>query len=134
MKYLILLFAVAIISCNKPKEELTAEELKTKYGIVIPDLEYEGEEIPTSQRGGKKKANSVVVVVWFNDLTLTESGGIFTTTISPNAQWAGVQKYIDPTTSDGAVSVCNWNYSVPTGGTKTCQSTGPGHYRSWTSD
>jgi len=144
MKKLITVFAVLIIfiSCDKQaskelaSEEMNAEELKSKYGIVLPDVSY-GEDITAAagSKGNKPKANAVVVVVWFNDLTLTESGGVLTTTISENAQWAGVQKFVDTTTVDGAVSVCNWYFAEPPGAiTKTCGTIGTGFYRSWTSD
>ena len=87
-KSLLIFFLVLILaSCDKKiSKEINAEELKSKYSIVLPDLEYNGDEIATSNKGGaKKKASAQLVVVWFDDLTLTESGGIFTTTISPNA-------------------------------------------------
>jgi len=68
-----------------------------------------------------------------SDLVLTESNGVLTLTISPNAQWAGVQKFVSMTTNDGAVSVCNWNYTTaPT--LATCTISGTGFYRGWTSD
>lgn len=139
MKQLLLVFAVllTLASCDKQasnqlaKEEMNAEELKARYGIVFDDLSY-GQE---AARNNKPKANAVVVVVWFNDLTLTESGGVLTTSISPNAVWAGVQKFVDTTTVEGAVSVCNWNYwFAASDGSETCNTTGTGFYRSWTSD
>src|SRR5688572_10598374 len=115
---LAILFLFMFASCDKKeKKQINAEELKAKYGIVLPELEYEGEEIATSNKGGaKKKANTVLVVV-VNDLSISESGGVITTTISPNAQWAGIQDFADTTTNEGAVSVCNWNYLTPIGGT-----------------
>jgi hypothetical protein len=69
------------------------------------------------------------------DLTLTLSGTTFTTTISPNAEWGGVQKFVTMSTNDGASSECNWNWSgVQAPASKICSSSGPGFYRSWTSD
>ena len=131
---LAILFVFMFASCDKKEQKINAEELKAKYGIVLPELEYDGDEIATSNKGGaKKKANTVLVVV-VNDLTISESGGVITTTISPNAQWAGVQDFVDTTTNEGAISVCNWYYATPTGGTKTCQTDGLGNFRSWTSD
>ena len=134
---LAILFVFMFASCDKKEQKINAEELKAKYGIVLPELEYDGDEIgtasPNSRGSAKKKANAVLVVV-INDLSISESGGIITTTISPNAQWAGVQDFADITTNEGAISVCNWNYSTPTGGTKTCQTDGSGNFRSWTSD
>ena len=131
---LAILFVFMFASCDKKEQKINAEELKAKYGIVLPELEYDGDEIATSNKGGaKKKANTVLVVV-VNDLTISESGGVITTTISPNAQWAGVQDFVDTTINEGAISVCNWYYATPTGGTKTCQTDGSGNFRSWTSD
>ena len=84
-----------------------------------------------TQRGRKIEA----AVVETTDLTLTLSGTIFTTTISPNAEWGGLQKFVTMSTNDGAVSVCNWNWSgVSAPASKICNSSGSGFYRSWTSD
>lgn len=70
------------------------------------------------------------------DLTLVVSGSTVTVTISPNAQWAGIQKFVNMTTNDGAVSLGNWNFSTPpgVGTTKSIQVSGTGYYRGWTSD
>lgn len=70
------------------------------------------------------------------DLTLILDGNTLTTTISPDAQWAGIQKFADQTTNDGAVSVGNWNYSTApgAGATKSVEATGSGNYRGWSSD
>lgn len=70
------------------------------------------------------------------DITLTLSGTTLTTSISPNAQWAGIQKFVDMSTNDGAISVGNWNFNSPPGEgvTKSVQAVGTGYYRSWTSD
>src|SRR5688572_13047097 len=137
MKQLLLIafITITLFGCDKKeRKQINAEELKAKYGIVLPEIEYDGDEIATSNKGGaKKKANTVLVVV-VNDLSISESGGVITTTISPNAQWAGVQDFVDTTTNEGAISVCNWFYATPTGGTRTCQTDGSGNFRSWTSD
>lgn len=140
MKNLLLVIAAAIMfaSCEKQasnqpaKISMTAEELKAKYAIELPGIDYSN----STARNNKPKANAVTVVVWENDLTLSESSGLLTTTISPNAQWAGVQKFIDISTVDGAVSLCNWFYWAPPGpaATKTCNANGSGFYRSWCSD
>ena len=131
MKQLLIaaLIAITLFACNKPqKESINAQQLKDKYGIVLPDFDYDGDEIgtasPNSKGGAKKKANSVLVVLVESDLNLSVTGTTLTTTISENAQWAGVQDFSDITTTDGAVSICNWYYSTPSGGTKTCQSDG----------
>ncbi len=69
------------------------------------------------------------------DLTLTLSGTTFTTTISPDAEWGGIQKFVTMSSNDGATSECNWNWSgVQAPSSKTCSSSGPGFYRSWTTD
>jgi hypothetical protein len=70
------------------------------------------------------------------DLTLTQSGDTLTTTISPNAQWAGIQKFVDQNSNDGAISVGNWNFNAPpgVGTTKSVQTQGTGYYRGWSSD
>ena len=149
MKQLILVFIVAtLFSCgNKqaeqptaPKEETTVLkapekmnglQLKSKYGIELSSLDYTN---GTLARGKKVKADAVTLSV-FTDLVLTESAGVFTTTISPNAEWGGVQKFFTIDTTNNGVSVCNWNWSyVPAPATMTCNSNGTGSYRSWTSD
>src|SRR6187399_1145472 len=69
------------------------------------------------------------------DIVLTQSGSTLTTTVSPNANWAGIQKFVNMSTNDGAVSVGNWYFEAP--GTATPQSvqiSGTGYYRGWTSD
>lgn len=83
-----------------------------------------------------KGRKTTLAPVLSTDLTLTSDGTNLTTTISPDAQWAGIQKYVDPTTNDGAVSVGNWNYSTPpgSGATKSTPAQGTGHYRGWSSD
>ena len=81
------------------------------------------------------RSKKEVTLAETTDLTLTLSGSTFTTTISPNAEWGGVQKFVTMSTNDGATSECNWNWSgVQAPASKTCNSSGPGFYRSWTSD
>lgn len=148
MKQLILVFIVAIVamSCgNKQAEQQSAPtetpvskveklnglQFKAKFGIEHPGLDYSSGELA---RGKKAKADAVVLSV-FTDLTLTQSGGVFTTTLSPNAEWGGVQKFFTIDTTNNGVSVCNWNWSNTTApATQTCNNTGTGSYRSWTSD
>ncbi len=145
MKNLILVFvaAITLFSCSQRQasnqlasEKMTALELQKKYGIVL-DLDYGGEDATASPnaKGGKKaKAESITLSV-FTDLTLTESGGVLTTTLSPNAEWGGVQKFFTVDTTNNGVSVCNWNWSNTTALiTQTCATNGTGSYRSWTSD
>ena len=71
-----------------------------------------------------------------SDLVLIVSDGIVKTSISPNAQWAGIQKFVSMSTNDGAVEVGFWNYATPPGeGTsRSVSTTGNGYYRSYTSD
>ena len=134
MKNLIIaaLIAITLFSCTKENKSMSAEELKAKYNIVLPELQYEGEEIAVSpNRGGKKKASEQVVVVWENDLIL--SGGV-TCTVSPNAEWGGIQRFNSiPLNVDGATSPCNYYWpSNPT--TMNCPVTASGVYRGFTSD
>lgn len=147
MKQLLLVliaFTTIIFGCTrqaskKLAKKMTAEELKAKYGIVLSDFEYEGDETATAPNNGKangkkQKANAVTLSV-FTDLTLTESIGVLTTTLSPNAEWGGVQKFFTIDTTNNGVSVCNWNWSgVTAPASKTCNTNGTGSYRSWTSD
>ena len=110
-KIVIAVLAITLFSCTKQAEKQSATE-ETKRG-----------------RGHSQQAELSVT----SDLVLTESNGVLTLTISPNAQWAGVQKFVDMSTNDGAVSVCNWNYTTaPT--LATCTISGSGFYRGWTSD
>jgi len=106
-KLLIALIAITLFSCTK--------EMK-----------------PLSQERGKPIKE---VTLSSGDLIFTLSGTTFTTTISPNANWAGIQKYQVLWDINGAVSVDNWYFSSPPGNiTKSVESIGSGFYRSWTSD
>jgi hypothetical protein len=112
-------------------EKMTGTQFTAKYGITLPFLDYN--DGSTTARG-KKKASDVSLSV-FTDLTLTESLGVLTTSLSPDAEWGGVQKFFTIDTTNNGVSVCNWNWSyvmAPT--SQTCTSNGSGSYRSWTSD
>ena len=108
-KLLIALIAITLFSCTKESKQSNHS---------------------TEARGKKSE-----LIQETTDLTLTLSGSTFTTTISPNAEWGGVQKFVTMSTNTGAVSVCNWNWSgVQAPASKTCSSSGAGFYRSWTSD
>lgn len=110
-KLLIALIAITLFSCTKQASHKPTEE--TKKG-----------------RGHNQQSEALSIT---SDLVLTESNRVLTLTISPNAQWAGVQKFTSMTTNDGAVSVCNWYYTTaPT--LATCTVSGSGFYRGWTSD
>ncbi len=111
MKYLIIaVLAITLFSCTKEAKQGNKSEVSRS-----------------------KKAE--VALQETTDLTLTLSGSTFTTTISPNAEWGGVQKFVTISTNDGATSECNWNWSgVQAPASKTCSSSGAGFYRSWTSD
>jgi len=92
-------------------------------------------EAKQSNKSESKSKKAEVALVETTDLTLTFDGSTFTTTISPGAEWGGLQKFVTMSTNDGAVSVCNWNWSnVQAPAFKTCSSSGPGFYRSWTTD
>lgn len=141
MKNLIAVFVVIatmFASCTKQaskelaSEKMNGVEFTKKYGIELPYLDYTTSNIVA--RGKKQKAEAVTFSV-LADLQLTESGSVLTTTISPDAEWGGVQRFVDMTTNDGAVSVCNWNWSYTQApATMNCNSNGTGIYRGWTSD
>lgn len=134
--FLVLIVSAALFSCSSKqasdqlaskKETLSAMEVKQRYGIELPVFDY------TGTARGKKSAATLLTVT--TDLTLTESAGVLTTSISPNAEWGGVQKFFTIDTTNNGVSVCNWNWSnVTAPASQTCQSNGTGSYRSWTSD
>ena len=144
MKKLIVfaVLAITLFSCDKQasnklaSEEMNAEELKAKYGIVIPEFEYDGEPATlrnNNQSRGKKKASEQILVVWFNDLVIS---GSVTCTVSPNAEWGGIQRYLaEPLSIDGAVSHCNFYwYENETPQPMNCPTSTAGVYRGWTSD
>jgi len=87
-----------------------------------------------AQRGKGPKS----IPATLSDLSLTIVNGVVTCTVSPDAQWAGIQKFINPTSNDGAIAIweAERNYYTPPGpGTTTsCQVQGTGYYRGWSSD
>lgn len=133
----IALVIVTIFSCNKragkQSAKMTASELKAKYGIDLI-----GEEATARAGNGKGKAKAdQLVVVWFNDLVLTSTGGdSFSSTVSENAQWFGYQLFVDTTTTDGATSYCNryYNSQAESPETESCTIAGTGFVRTFTSD
>lgn len=139
MKTLIVVFILmlTIASCKRqaekqPAPKINGIEFAKKYGFELPFLDYSSGS--SVARGKKAKAEAVALSV-FSDLTLTESGGVLTTSISPDAEWGGVQKFFTIDTTNNGVSVCNWNWSYVTApSSQTCTSNGAGSYRSWTSD
>ena len=137
---LVFLLAIGLFACNQKSDKnsvikMTAEELKAKHGIVLPDIEYNGDEIATSngKGGAKQKSTSVNVSVSEGDLII--SGSVSCTT-SSNAEWGGIQKFLAlPLSNDGAVSYCNFNWSNTTAPSlMNCPTTTSGVYRGWTSD
>lgn len=135
MKNLIIIavILITVFGCTKQanKPTMNAEELKAKYGIVLPGLQYAGDEIAVSaNRGAKKNASNQTVVVWLNDLVLS---GSVSCTVSPDAQWGAIQKFLaEPLSNDGATVLCNFSYVMPSN--MNCPTTAPGVYRGWTSD
>lgn len=129
MKNLIIFALIVLASCTKQAEQPTAQtmsalELKARYQITLPGLDYTDN---TAARG--KKASAQTVVVWFDDLVLS---GSVTCTVSPNAQWGAIQKFLaQPLSNDGAVSYCNFYLPVSE---MNCPTTASGVYRGWTSD
>lgn len=72
-----------------------------------------------------------------SDLNLVLNGTILTSTRSDRAQWAGIQKFVSQTSTDGAISLTNKYYDPPGGaGREPLQAEiqGAGFYRSWTTD
>lgn len=129
----ILMFAYSVLisfSCTKQAEQksapqtMSALELKARFGISLPGLDYSDNSVA---RG--KKASAQTVVVWFDDLIL--SGSVICT-VSPNAQWGAIQKFLaEPLSNDGATVLCNFYLPVSE---MNCPTTAPGVYRGWTSD
>ena len=110
MKYLLLVFFVFLISCDKQARSLPQEQ--------------------SSRSKGKK-----VLLSTESDLVLTLEGTTFTTTVSPNADFSGIQKFVTMGTADGAVSLGNWNYWWGgNDGTESVQAQGSGFYRGLSSD
>ena len=111
MKYIVIaVLAITLFSCTKQAKHSNKSEVS-------------------------KSKKAEVALIEVTDLVLTFDGSTFTTTISPNAEWGGLQKFVTMSTNDGAFSVCNWNWSgVQAPASKTCSSSGPGFYRAWTTD
>lgn len=131
--FALLLVTSLILSCKKNAnnytlEKITALELKIKYGIEIPGIDYN----ESSVARGKKKASTVIVSV-IQDLIIS---GSVTCTVSPNAEWGGIQKFLAlPLSNDGAISYCNFNWSnTAAPSVMDCPTTISGIYRGWTSD
>jgi hypothetical protein len=87
--FALLLVTSLILSCKKNAnnytlEKITALELKIKYGIEIPGIDYN----ESSVARGKKKASTVIVSV-IQDLIIS---GSVTCTVSPNAEWGGTME------------------------------------------
>lgn len=145
MKNLKLIIALFILTasffgCNKctvspNKEEMTVEQLKTKLGIDL--IGMWDQQFGTARTNGKKPKADAVVVVWFNDLVLTEpTDNNFSSTVSENAQWFGYQVFVNMTTNDGAYSTCNHYYAsqAESPDNEPCTITGTGFVRTFTSD
>lgn len=135
----VLIAVIVLVSCTRQAKDnfapkkMNGIEFKAKFGFEHPALDYSNSS--EVSRGKKAKAEAVTLAVWFNDLTLTNNAGVLTTSISPDAEWGGVQKFFTIDTTNNGVSVCNWNWSYSTApSSQTCQSNGAGSYRSWTSD
>jgi len=141
MKNIIVLAVIAItlFSCTRqaeqqsaPTEKMNGIQFKAKYGFDHPGLDYSNSS--EVARGKKPKANGVAFAV-FTDLVLSESAGVLTTTISPDAEWGGVQNFFTIDTTNNGVSQCNWNWSNTTApASMNCAVGAAGNYRSWTSD
>lgn len=88
----------------------------------------------------KAKGKTIAAPTTSADLTITlsEDGTRLTGTVSPNAQWAGIQKFVDPASNDGAIGIheSNRNYTTPPGEgvTTECAVQGTGYYRVFSSD
>jgi PBP1b-binding outer membrane lipoprotein LpoB len=143
---IVLVAALTFASCSKKevepnpftatkpsKETMTVAQVKAKLGI---DLIKDYDENIVSEARGKRPKENVIVVVWYNDLSLTLSGTTLTSTVSSNAQWASFQKFIDTTSNDGAVASCPKYYSTPGSApaTESCEASGIGYHRFYTSD
>lgn len=141
--FLFLVSAAILTMCKKEVvEKMSAEELKTKYAIVLPDLIYEGDEPPTVLPNGKpsktKKASEVTVTVE-HDLDIDITGTTIVGEVSEEAYHASAQKFNDTTTNNGAVGLweCNRSYPPPgagVGATTTCQTQGDAWYRVYSAD
>lgn len=84
---------------------------------------------------GKKPLTNAPAQI--SDLNLVLNGNTLTSTRSDRARWAGIQKFVTQSSTDGAVSITNKYYDPPGGAGReplSAQAQGPGFYRSWTTD
>ena len=85
---------------------------------------------------GKKPMTAAPVTS--SDITLVLTGDTLSASLSPETEWAGIQKDGDPViTADTAVGVweANRHYDDSAAGKSTsCKIDGPGYYRAWSSD
>lgn len=118
---------------GSPKaEKMNGVEFTAKYHIQLPFLDYSNGTDALAK--GKPKAAAAALSVT-EDLVIS---GSVECSVSANAQWGGIQKFLAiPLSNDGAVSYCNFYWSrtgtdlpVP----MVCPTTTPGVYRGWTSD
>lgn len=146
-KLLFLAIALIAFSCTKQasikpapvKEEMTVAQVRARFHIDLTKAEAEYyASFPAARRGGKKLTEETVVVVWFDDLTISEADGIITCTVSPNAYVAGVTNFSSTTSNDGAVGIweCNRYYDTPpgAGSVTTCHTIGAGFIRGFSCD
>ncbi len=141
---IILVAAMTLLfSCTKEttkqqdSAQMNFDQLSKAIGSeeIAFDLFYKAgktEASPTA-RGRKPKANATLTV--FTDLEFSYQAPVFTLSLSPAVEWAGVQRFVDQTTSDGAVSVCNYNFWWTTAPLSViCSGTQAGYWRGWCSD
>lgn len=134
--------AIATMCKKDYSIKITAQELKDKYAIVFPDLQYEGDEEPTTPTNGKpaakKRSAATVEVEVVYDLSAEIVGGNLIGSVSPDAYTAGGQKFVDTTTVDGATGLwaCGKYYYTPPGAgtTTSCPTEGTGYYRVYSAD
>jgi len=135
----VIVCAILMASCGKQAEQQSAPkemngiEFSAKYGFELPFLDYGHDD--ATYRGPKKQKAAEAVLAVTEDLVIS---GSVECTVSANAQWGGIQKFLAiPLSMDGAVSHCNFYWSrtgtdfpVP----MVCPTAIPGVYRGWTSD
>jgi len=137
--------AAVFTLCKKDRhqvEKLDGEELKAKYAIIFPDLQYDSDEpatvAPNARAPKKAKASEVTFSVYPNSLPITITGSTMSSTAPAGTEWFGGQKFTDTTTNDGAKGLwgCGRYFTAPNPGTTpvSCQTEGPGFYRFFSSD
>lgn len=123
---------IVAFSCTKKSSapEMTVAELKAKYKIDLV-AEWEKQFSNGVARTSKPKPKAEQVITVSEDLVLS---GAVSCTVSPDAEWGGIQKFLAiPLSMDGAISYCNFYWwSGPT--EMNCPATSSGVYRGWTSD